>query len=402
MRPVEMKPDVFWVGAVDWSSRDFHGYSRSPRGTTYNAYLIKDEKTTLFDTVKADHAGELLCSISHLVNPEDIDYVVVNHLEPDHAGALPQIIERCKPEKIFVSPMGERALKAHFHDKDWPVEVVKSGDSINIGKRDIHFVETRMLHWPDSMCSYVAQDKLLITNDIFGQNIASNVRYADEIDRDIVFDTAKEYYANIVLPYSAVTLKTLDALAGMNLDIDMIAPDHGLIFRGKEDVNYIIDLYRKFAEQKPAKKAVIVYDSMWHSTEKMASAITSGLTEGGIEVRQMWMKANHHSAVMTEVWDAAAVIVGSPTHNNGIMPLVAAMLTYMKGLRPQNKIGVAFGSFGWSGECVKIIGEWLEQMGMEQPEEAIKCKNVPTHEDLSKCYQLGLRLAELIKAKVDA
>ena len=173
MRPVEMKPDVFWVGAVDWSSRDFHGYSRSPRGTTYNAYLIKDEKTTLFDTVKHEHAGELLCSISHLVNPEDIDYVVVNHLEPDHAGSLPEIIERCKPEKVFVSPMGERALKAHFHDQDWPVEVVKSGDSINIGKRDVHFVETRMLHWPDSMCSYVAQDKLLITNDIFGQNIAS-------------------------------------------------------------------------------------------------------------------------------------------------------------------------------------------------------------------------------------
>ena len=392
MRPVEMKPDVFWVGAVDWSSRDFHGYSRSPRGTTYNAYLIKDEKTTLFDTVKADHAGELLCSISHLVNPEEIDYIVVNHLEPDHAGALPQIIERCKPEKIFVSPMGERALKAHFHDKDWPVEVVKSGDTINIGKRDIHFVETRMLHWPDSMCSYVAQDKLMITNDIFGQNIASSVRYADEVERDILFNAAKEYYANIVLPYSAVTLKTLDALAEMKLDIDMIAPDHGLIFRGKEDVSYIIDLYRKFAEQKPAKKAVIVYDSMWHSTEKMAAAIGSGLTEGGIVVKQMWMKANHHSAVMTEVWDAAAVIVGSPTHNNGIMPLVAAMLTYMKGLRPQNKIGVAFGSFGWSGECVKIISDWLEQMGMEMPEEAIKCKNVPTHEDLSKCYQLGLRL----------
>ncbi len=399
MRPLEIKKDVFWVGAIDWNRRDFHGYSLSPRGTTYNAYLIKDEKVTLFDTVMAGFKGEMLCRLAHAIEPEKIDYFVINHLEPDHAGCLPELVELAKPEKIFCSPMGLRAMEAHFHFSNWPVEVVKTGDSISLGAREVRFVETRMLHWPDSMFSYIPQDRLLICNDAFGQNIASTERFADQIDRSLLFQAMKEYYANIVLPYSPIVLKTLEAVTTLGLDIDMIAPDHGLIFRTRDDVQYVLDCYKAFAEQKPADKAVIVYDTMWHSTEKMALAIAEGLNEAGVSVKVMYLKANHHSAVMTEILDAAAVIVGSPTHNNGIMPSVAGMLQYMKGLRPLGKIGAAFGSFGWSGESVKIIAEWLERADFQLVADAVKVKHVPTHTDYESCRELGRKVAAAIREK---
>lgn len=399
MQPIEIKKDIFWVGAVDHNSRDFHGYSLSPQGTTYNAYIVKDEKNVLFDTVKSDFVGTMQCRLGKVIEPCDIDYIVVNHVEPDHSGALPDLVACCKPEKIFCSPMGLRAMEAHFDITGWPVQVVKTGDSISIGKRTIHFVETRMLHWPDSMCSYIAEDKLLICNDAFGQNIASTERFADEIDRAALFHAMKEYYHNIVLPFSPIVIKTLDMLAEMKLDVDMLAPDHGLIFRGYDDVKYALDTYRTFAEQKPKKRAVIMYDTMWHSTEKMARAIADGLESEGVPTRIMWLKANHHSSVMTEVADCGAVLVGSPTHNNGIMPNVAAMLTYMKGLRPQNRVGAAFGSFGWSGESVKEITSWLESMGFDLPADPVKVKHVPKHDTYAKCFELGQQVARALIAK---
>ncbi|MDO9630490.1 MAG: FprA family A-type flavoprotein [Humidesulfovibrio sp.] len=404
MKPVEIKKDIFWVGAVDWDSRDFHGYSLSPRGTTYNSFLVRDEKTVLIDTVKSDFLSEFLCSVSQACGGEPhIDYMVVNHLEPDHAGCLDVIVERFKPEKIFVSPMGEKALRSFYHDsKDWPIEVVPTGASISIGKRTIQFIETRMLHWPDNMVSYIPEDKIAFCSDAFGQNWATTERFVDEVDRGILNRLLAEYYANIVLPYSPMVLKTLDALAGMNLDIDMLCPDHGLIWRGKEDVAFALNSYREFALQKPANKAVIIYDTMWHSTEKMARAICDGLVSEGVSVRLMSVKHNHHSAVMSEVFDAAAVLVGSPTHNNGILPMVADVLTYMKGLRPQNKIGAAFGSFGWSGECVKILTEHLSGMGMDMVEPAVKVKNRPDHETFQACYELGQKVGQAIKAKLAA
>ena len=404
MKPVEIKKDIFWVGAVDWDSRDFHGYSLSPRGTTYNAFLVRDEKTVLIDTVKSDFLNEFLCSVSQACGGEPkIDYLVVNHLEPDHAGCLDCVVERFKPEKIFVSPMGEKALRSYFHNsKDWPIEVVPTGASISIGTRSIQFIETRMLHWPDNMISYIPEDKIAFCSDAFGQNWASTERFADEVDRGILTRLMADYYANIVLPYSPVVLKILDALEAMNLDIDMLCPDHGLMWRGKDDVAFALNSYREFALQKPVNKAVIVYDTMWHSTEKMARAICDGLVSEGVSVRLMSVKHNHHSAVMCEVFDASAVIVGSPTHNNGILPLVADMLTYMKGLRPQNKIGAAFGSFGWSGECVKILTEHLTGMGMDLVEPAVKVKNRPDHETFQACFELGQKVGQAIKAKLAA
>ncbi len=400
MQPLEIKKNVHWVGAVDYGSRDFHGYSLSPQGTTYNAYVVLDEKKVLFDTVKHGFSEVLLERLRTIVNPEDIDYIVVNHVELDHAGALPQLIKLCKPEAVFCSPLGQKAIEGHFKNwRDWPLKTVKTGDSISIGKRTIRFVETRMLHWPDSMFSYIPEDKLLFSNDAFGQNIASSERFTDALAREALDQAMTEYYYNIVLPYSQQVLKTLAQVAELGLEIDMIAPDHGLIFRGEDEVRYALERYREFAEQKPGKRAVIVYDSMWHSTEKMAYAIAEGLNAEGVPSRIMDMKRNHHSAVMTELARCGLVVAGSPTHNNGILPYMAAMLTYMKGLRPQNRLGAAFGSFGWSGECVKILTDHLAGMGFELPEEGLKIKHVPDEEALAQCMERGKALARALKAK---
>ena len=398
MQPVEIKKDIFWVGFVDYDHRDFHGYSRSPDGSTYNAYLIKDEKNVLLDTVASGCEGTLLCRMAQVLEPEKIDYIICNHMELDHAGALEAIIERCKPEKIFVSQTGLKSMAGYFDCKDWPVQAVKSGDSINIGKRTIVFQETRMLHWPDSMVSYIPEDKLLVSNDIFGQNIASSARFVDEFGDDGEYTRrVKEYYFNIVLPYSPMVLKTLPVVE--KLDIDMIAPDHGLIQRGEKAVRGIIDMYRAMAEQKPQQRALIFYDTMWESTETMAYAICSGLEENNVPTRIMSVKQNHHSAVMTELADCGAVIAGSPTHNNTVLPLMAAQLTYMKGLRPLNRIGGAFGSYGWSGEGPKFLHEQLASMNMEMPAEPVKCNWRPDHEALKACHQMGATIAEALKKK---
>lgn len=398
MQPVEIKKDIYWVGAVDYDNRDFHGYSISPAGSTYNAYVVKDEKTVLFDTVAPHDTDAMLCRLAKVAPLEQVDYIVCNHLELDHAGALAEMVARCKPEKIFCSAPGLKSMAGYFDAAGWPIQVVKTGDEISIGKRSIKFVETRMVHWPDSMVSYLPQDKVLFSNDAFGQNIASSERFGDEINREKLLHAIKEYYYNIVLPFSPQVLKIIEQLK--TLDIDMIAPDHGLIHRGPEGVEFIINAYKTMAEQKPQKRAVIVYDTMWQSTKKMAYSVGSGLEEAGVPARLMSMKQNHHSAVMTELADCGAVIVGSPTHNNNVLPLVAGMLTYMKGLRPQNRVAAAFGSFGWSGEGAKVVHEWLASMGMEMVGDPLKHQWSPDHECLKACHALGKSVGEALSKKI--
>ncbi|WP_027186292.1 FprA family A-type flavoprotein [Desulfovibrio inopinatus] len=401
MEAFEVKKDVWWVGTVDWVCRNFHGYTTSQRGTTYNAFLIKDEKNVLIDTVKSEYGPKMLCNIAHVMEPEKVDYIVVNHLEQDHSGALSLLVEKTQPEKIFCSTMGAKNIqKIYPQSKDWPIVPVKTGDSISIGSRTLTFVELRMMHWPDNMGTYVSEDKLFISSDAFGQNWATSEKFADEVDRSEFTRLLRRYYNNIIMPYSPMVLKKLDEIEKMNIEIDMILPDHGLLIRG-DDVPNVLNEYRELALQKPKKKAVIVYDTMWHSTEKMANAVASGLAEKGISVKLFYLKANNHSDVMEEVWDAGAVIVGSPTHNNGIMPRVADCLTYMKGLRPQKKIGAAIGSFGWSGESVNILTEHLKNMGMDTPVDPIKVQYVPDHEILKKCVEMGRTLADAIIAKVE-
>lgn len=394
MPAIEIKKDVFWVGAVDFNLRNFHGYSLARRGTTYNAYLIGDENFTLVDTVASSFTSEMLHHIRQVVDPSTIDTIIVNHVEPDHSGALKKIVEEVKPERIVCSPMGKQTLIEHNHPQDWPYQVVKTGDSISLGRRTVQFLETRMLHWPDSMFSYIPEDKLLFSSDAFGQNWASTERFDDEVDLNALLKESSHYYANIVLPFSNLVQKVLAKVGEMGLDIDMIAPDHGLIWRSHPDK--ILAAYDAYSRQEPQRKAVIVYDTMWRSTEMMANAITEALVERGVSVKPMHLKAFHHSDVMAEVIDSAAVLVGSPTHNNSMMPLVADVLTYMKGLKPVKKISAAFGSYGWSGEAVKHITGRLEEMKFDIVQTGVRSKYVPGHQQLAECKQLGYAVADAI------
>jgi flavorubredoxin len=398
MNPVEIKPGIYWVGAVDWNLRDFHGYSKTSRGTTYNAYLVLDDKVTLFDTVDSRFTHELLCQLAQIIDPEKIDQIVVNHCEPDHSGCLASVVDSIKPEIIYSSKMGEQFLAGRFHNHNWPVRAVKNKEVLSLGKRSVQFMETRMLHWPDSMVSFIPEDNLLISQDAFGQNIASSQRFDDWIEWPDLKSYMAHYYANIILPFSAQVPKAVQAIQELGWDIDMIAPDHGLIL--SNNVANALAAYQEFADQKPKAKAVIVYDTMWKSTAAMADSLAAGLSAEDIEVRLFAIKSWHHSDIMGEVWDAGAVLVGSPTHNNGVLPLIADLLTYMQGLKPQNKLGFAFGSYGWSGEAPKKIGRWLEDMGMDMPEAPAAIKHVPTHQDAGELFATAQRLGRQIKDRV--
>ena len=387
---VKVTETVYWVGAIDWNVRDFHGYSTS-RGTTYNAYLVLADKVTLVDTVKAPFREELLARISSVIDPGKIDYIISNHAEMDHSGCLPEMIETVKPEKVFASPMGVKALGDHFH-LNLDITEVKDGDKIDLGGRTITFLETRMLHWPDSMVSYLHEEKLLFSQDGFGMHLASSERFDDELPLPLLEHEAKKYFANILLPFSRQALKVLDRLGEAKLEFDIVAPDHGPIWRKNQ--SRILELYRTWAEQKRGAKAVIVYDTMWGSTEKMAKAIADGLTAGGTSVRVMKLRAAHRSDIATEMLDAGALIVGSPTINNNIFPTVADLFVYLKGLKPIGLIGAAFGSYGWSGESVKQVEELLSGMKVEIAAEAHRVKYVPTGEMLATCRKLGEAIAE--------
>ena len=391
---VRITDKVHWVGAIDWNIRDFHGYSTG-RGTTYNAYLVLADKVTLVDTVKAPFRDELVARISSVIEPGKIDYIVSNHSEMDHSGCLPEMIELIEPEKVFASPMGVKALGDHFHD-GLDITEVKDGDGIDLGDMKITILETKMLHWPDSMVSYLHEEKLLFSQDGFGMHLASSERFDDELPLPLLEHEAKKYYANILLPFSRQVLKVLDRLDEAKLELDFIAPDHGPVWR--KNGGRILELYRTWAGQQRGGKAVVVYDTMWGSTEKMAKAIADGLTAGGASVKVMKLRAAHRSDIATEVLDAGALIVGSPTINNNIFPTVADMLVYLKGLKPQGLIGAAFGSFGWSGESVKQVQELLEGMKVEIAGGALKAKYVPEGGMLAACRELGGAIAARLKS----
>jgi len=393
MRPIEITKDIYWVGAVDWNIRDFHGYSVNS-GTTYNAYLIMDEKVTLIDTVKKEFADDLINMISQIIDPEKIDYVISNHTEMDHSGGLPQVMHKIGPDKpLYCSKMGLKNLSRHFFRQKWNYQPVEDGEELSLGKRTLSFIETRMLHWPDSMFTYVKDDGLLFSSDACGQHYAGPERFDDEIG-DAIMPHAMKYFANILLLYSPLILKLIDRVKKLGISIDMICPDHGVMWRN--DPAKIINTYVEWATQKPTKKAVVVYDTMWHSTEKMAKAIVSGLSEEGIHATPMHLRSCHRSDIITEILDAGAVIVGSPTLNNGLFPTVSDFLTYMKGLKPKNKIAAAFGSYGWSGEAVKLINKQLEEMRFDLVDPGVKIEYIPDDQGMDSCYQLGKKIGRAL------
>ncbi len=379
MKPFEIRPGIYWVGGIDWNLRNFHGYL-TQRGSTYNAYLIVDEKITLVDTVKHSLVDEMLARISVLVDPAAIDVVVSNHVEMDHSGGLPAIMAKAPNALIITSaPKGEEGLKIHYQ-RDWKMRAVKSGERYSLGKRSLTFLQAPMVHWPDNMLSYMPEEKLLFSNDAFGQHLATSERFADEISADIVFNEAKKYYANIVLPYGHPVQKTLTAAA--DLDIKMIAPSHGLIWR--KDLSRILAEYQKWSKNETVEKACVIYDTMWHSTEKMAQAISSAFEDKGIRAALFSLQHNHISDVMSELIDARYICVGSPTLNNTILPTVSAFLTYMTGLAPKGRKGLAFGSYGWGGQSTGIIDAWLKSANVEMLGDPLKVRYVPTHAQLTE------------------
>ncbi|HHH84940.1 MAG TPA: FprA family A-type flavoprotein [Firmicutes bacterium] len=375
MEPVKLKEGIYWVGGIDWKLRNFHGYSTG-RGSTYNAYLIIDEKITLIDTVKEYLYDEMIERISKIADPAKIDVIVSNHVEMDHSGSLPKIMQVCPGAQIYASPNGVRGLKAHYR-KAWNFKEVKEGDSLSLGKRSLSFLLTPMVHWPDNMVSYCPEEKILFSNDSFGQHIASSERFDDEYPVDIIREEAAKYYANIVWPYSAQVRKELEAASA--LDFEMIAPSHGLVIRSH--VNEIVSQYQKWADLEMIKKAVVVYDTMWKSTEKMAVSIASAFEATGYKVRLMSLQENHISDIMTELLDARILCVGSPTLNNNMLPTVAAFLTYLKGLSPGGRNALAFGSYGWGGQSVALMENELETAGFTLID-GFKIKYIPDGDQL--------------------
>ena len=392
MKPVEIAKGVYDVGVNDWNIRDFHGYS-TYQGTSYNAFLILDEKITLIDTVKKDFSDQLLDNISKIIDPKKIDYVISNHTEMDHSGGLPRVMHKIGEDKpLYCSKMGAKNLARHFPQK-WNYHAVETGQELSLGARTLMFMETRMLHWPDSMFTYLKEDKILFASDGFGQHYAGYEKFDDQIG-DEIMSHAKKYFANILLLYSPLILKLLNKVTELGLEIDMICPDHGIIWR--RDPGKIIAAYAKWARQEPEKKAVIIYDTMWESTAKMAEAIAAGLYQEGINVRPLHLRKCHRSDIMTEVLDARAVILGSPTLNNCLFPTVSDFLTYMKGLKPKNKIGAAFGSYGWSGEAVKLISKELEAMKFDIVAPGVKIQYVPDQEDIDACIEFGKKIGRAV------
>jgi len=392
MKPIEIANGIFSVGVTDWNIRDFHGYS-TDTGTSYNAFLILDEKIALVDTVKKEFADKLMENISRVVDPGKIDCVISNHTEMDHSGSLPRVMHRIGEDTpLYCSKMAFKNHSLHF-SQNWNYQVVRSGDTLNLGKRTLTFLETRMVHWPDSMFTYLAGENILFASDGFGQHYAGHETFDDEVG-DRIMPYAKKYFANILLLYAPLILKLLAKVTELGLQIDMICPDHGILWR--ENPEKIIELYAGWSRQTPLKKAVVIYDTMWESTRKMAEAISSGCYASGVPCQPMHLRKWHRSDIMTEILDAGAIIVGSPTLNNGIYPTVSDFLTYMKGLKPRHKVGAAFGSYGWSGEAVNIINGKLEEAGVDVVDPGLRVQFVPDSSSMDDSYHLGNRIGQLL------
>ena len=391
MEKIELKPNIFWVGGIDWDIRNFHGYSTN-RGTTYNAYLIIDEKITLIDTVKPKFNGEMLSRIKEIINPKKIEYIVSNHVEMDHSGSLTEMTELCPNATIITSTRGEKGLKKHYK-KNLNLKVVESGDTLNIGKRNLTFVHIPMVHWPDSMVTYIKEDKLLLSNDSFGQHIASSERFDNEIEWGILKEEAAKYYANIVMPYGSQVEKALSTIE--NLDINMIAPSHGIIW--KNNIKNIISEYKKWSKHESENRALIIYDTMWGSTEKIAYSLREGINETGLNVSLRNLKTSHFSDIISEIMTSKLILFGSPTLNNGLLPTMGGFLSYMKGLRPRNKIGFVFGSYGWGGQAVGEIEKIINDLSWELPVKSVNINYIPDENDLKEIKNIGNKLGNYLK-----
>lgn len=378
MKAIEIKKNIYWVGAIDWNVRDFHGYE-TRRGTSYNAYLILDKKNVLIDTVKDSHTEEMMERIKSIIDPSRIDIVVSNHVEMDHSGGLPTIMKHAPNATLITSNSGLKGLQAHFDTEGWKMEAKGSGSTIEIGSRTIKFLHTPMVHWPDSMVSYIPEDKLLLPNDAMGQHYATSFLFDDQNPKDVIFEESAKYYANIVLPFGNQVKGVLKVLA--DLEIDMIAPSHGVVWR--THIPQIIKKYADWADHAHTEKAVVIYDSMWGSTEKIARNVKATFEKNDVPVVFRSLKTSHISDIIADILEAKYVAIGSPVLNNQVLPTVAALLTYIKGLKPKSKVGFAFGSFGWNHVAINDIESLMNDLKWTMPTPSVSVKYIPTKENIS-------------------
>jgi flavorubredoxin len=381
--------NIDWVGYIDWTIRDFHSYD-TERGATYNAYLVRDEKTALIDTVKAPYADGLLRNITVLCPLEKIDYLVCNHAEPDHSGSLPQVLAAAPQAVLVCDKKCAEILAENYDTSAWKMTIVASGDAVSLGRRTLQFIETPMVHWPESMFTYVAEEKLLFSMDAFGQHYASAERFDDQSPLDVVMDEAKTYYANIIMPYGKSAKACLERIG--DLAIETIAPSHGVIWR--KHVKQILDAYRRWMVCTPEPKVLVIYDSMWDSTGEMARAILDGAAQSGATAKLLHLRRTNLTRLASEVLDAAGVAFGSSTLNRTMMPAAAAALCYLEGLNPRGKLCFAFGSYGWGKGGAEDVNEGLKRIGWEIVCEPIRAKYRPTAEVLDACRRAGKMLGE--------
>ncbi len=383
----EIAKNIYDVGVQDWAVRDFHGY-QTEKGATYNSYLIMDEKITLIDTVKAPFAEDLLHNISQVTPLENIAYIVINHVEPDHSGAMPALAKACPNAKFIISMAGKNEAIQHYGDI-FDFEVVKDGQTLNIGEHNLTFAMMTMLHWPDNMATYCEEEKLLFSNDAFGQHYATSKRFDDLVDQGVLYYEAKKYFANILWPYARLIDKAIAKIAVF--DIRIIAPSHGVIWR--TNASEIIDLYSKWGRGVCDGSLVIAYDSMWGGTEKIARAIARGAQRAGVEVKVFKMSNTPNSTVSTEVFTCSGLLVGSPTLNSGMLPTIGSLLVYLKGLNPVGKKVATFGTFGWAGGAQKDMEEILLKFNKEVMP-PFQCKWTPQAANIEAAEQYGYDFAQ--------
>ncbi|WP_333656030.1 FprA family A-type flavoprotein [Dissulfurispira sp.] len=398
MKAVELKNGIYWVGAIDWAVRDFHGYE-TPRGTTYNNYLIMDEEITLLDTVKYDFSDITIKNIRSVVDPSKIRNVVINHIENDHVTSIDKIMDLTPNAAIYITEKGKKGLDRFFDTSKWNIKIVKTGDTLNIGRRTLLFIETPMLHWPDSMMTYIKEEKILISQDAFGQHIASAVRFDDEFitcqSMSELEDAVIDYYANILMPFGQLIKAKIADIQKLGLEIEMIAPDHGIIW--KANPQKVLQMYLDMANSKTNLSVSIIYDTMWHSTEQMTLPIMQGIKDEGVECKVIKLRATPMSIAIKEFWKSRGCLIGTPTLNNIMYPSVAHFLTHLRGLRPKNRIVGAFGSYGWGGGAVKEAYEDFKRMGLEIFEPGLQILFKPSFEDETKCYEFGKEFAKKVK-----
>jgi flavorubredoxin len=389
---ISVKEGIYWVGAVDWNIRNFHGYV-THRGSSYNSYLVVDEKVALIDFVKAPFAEEQVAHISEVIDPKKVNYIVANHAEPDHSGSIRRVIEACPNAEVIAT---ERCINTllKYYGGDLKITPIEKKPTLVLGKRSLSFVPVPMAHWPDSMVSYMPEEKLLFSNDAFGQHLASSGRFDDEVDEGELMQETLTYYANILMPLWRSVSRALKSLEGVQ--IEMIAPSHGIIWR--KDPGKMLGLYQRWVAGETKKKAVVVYDTMWGSTQVLARAIADGIASKGVDVKLHNLQSSPNSDVIADLLEAKAVVVGSPTLNNNIFPTVADFLAYMRGLKPMNKIGGAFGSYGWAGGAKKIVEAEMQAAGIQLVESDIDFVFKPSGDEARRALEWGTALGEKIAA----